>query len=333
MSAVMRIRAYRAADAPVVKMLWTGTGIVAPDFDAGPELALIGKQPNMALFVGMADGKAVGTIRAAHTAAFGWIDRFVVAPEARRSAHGIALLRHAEGWLIANNVRSARALVPKGSAEGRDFLVHAGYAVQPGQIMDRAIGGQDVPDAGRLPVVVTYLEMTHAPTRPAIPAPTAAGRLAMLRAENPPVEFYRYLYTAVGEPWFWYERSRLDDAVLAGIISNPKVEIYVLYVGGVPAGYVELDRRPAPDIAIAYIGLTQPFIGRGLGPYLLGWSVDTAWQYRPERLTVDTCTFDHPKALALYQRAGFVPVRQVTKTIDDPRWAGLIAAGRQPRLP
>jgi GNAT superfamily N-acetyltransferase len=313
--------------------LWAATGAIALGADPAPELALVGKLAHVALFVGMADGKVAGTIRASHEAAFGWIDRFAVAAEARKRGHGVALLRHAEGWLVANNVQASRIMVPRGNADGRDFLAHVGYAIEPGHIMSRVLAGTDAPDFGRLPVVVTYLEMTHAPTRPTIPAPAAAGRLALLRAENPPVDFYRYLYTVVGESWFWYERSRLDDAVLAGIIRDPKVEIYVLHAGGVPAGFAELDRRPAPDINIAYFGLMPQFVGRGLGPYLLGWTVDTAWQYRPRRLTVDTCTLDHPKALSLYQRAGFVPVRQVTKSIDDPRRAGLIAMSRQPRLP
>jgi hypothetical protein len=39
---------------------------------------------------------------------------------------------------------------------------------------------------------------------------------------------------------------------------------------------------------------------------------------------VNTCTFDHPRALPLYQKLGFVPYRQETQIIDDPRINGLI---------
>jgi len=173
------------------------------------------------------------------------------------------------------------------------------------------------------------MEMTAPPTRPPLAPPPA--KLALLRVDNPPVAYYRYLYDGVGEPWFWIDRRRLDDGTLAAIIQDPKVELYVLHVGGVPAGMVELDRRPAPDINIAYFGLMPGFIGRGLGPYLLGWAVDTAWRYQPRRLTVDSCTLDHPKALSLYQRAGFVPYEQEHKVIDDPRLFGLIPWHRQPR--
>jgi len=162
---------------------------------------------------------------------------------------------------------------------------------------------------------------------------TISDALALLRAENPPVAFYRYLYDNVGEPWFWIDRRKLDDEALAAILADPLVELYVLYVGGVPAGYVELDRRPEPDINLAYFGLMPELTGRGLGPWLLNWAVDAAWQHRPRRLTVDTCTLDHPKALAVYQRAGFVPYRQERKTIDDPRRIGLIRPQFEPRRP
>jgi len=32
------------------------------------------------------------------------------------------------------------------------------------------------------------------------------------------------------------------------------------------------------------------------------------------RMTVDTTTLDHPRALALYQRMGFIPIRREDKT-------------------
>jgi GNAT superfamily N-acetyltransferase len=61
------------------------------------------------------------------------------------------------------------------------------------------------------------------------------------------------------------------------------------------------------------------FIGRGIGPWLLDWAIREAWRHDPRQLVVNTCTLDHPKALPLYQRLGFRPTRQETKTILDPR--------------
>src|SRR5690606_33039108 len=125
------------------------------------------------------------------------------------------------------------------------------------------------------------LEMTAPVLRQ--PAPTPVGKFALLRAEQPPVSFYRYLYNQVGEKWLWYERRLLPDEALAAIICDPRVEIYVLYAHGIPAGYVELDRRGADVIDIAYFGIMPEFIGRGFGSYLLDWAIDLAWSYEPKR--------------------------------------------------
>ncbi len=178
---------------------------------------------------------------------------------------------------------------------------------------------------GKLRMVVTYLEM-RAPPGGAVVHPPQAHKLALLRAEKPTVSFYRYLYNTVGESWLWYERRAMDDAAIAAIIHDPKVEISVLYVDGVPAGFVELDRRQADEVEIAFFGLMPEFIGRGFGRYFLAWTVDAAWIGGGERVWVHSCNFDHPKALQAYQRAGFAPYKQEEEIIDDPRLSGLIPA-------
>ena len=175
---------------------------------------------------------------------------------------------------------------------------------------------------GKLDVVITYLEMLAAPKR--VPHPAPKRKLALLRAESMPVHFYRYLYEVVGEPWLWYERRMLDDEALAQAIQDERVDIYVLYADGVPAGYAELDRRMEGEIELAYFGLVPDFIGQGLGRYLLDWTIDTAWRHSPRRLWLHSCNLDHPRALQTYQKAGFVPYRQEQKTIDDPRVTGAI---------
>lgn len=170
---------------------------------------------------------------------------------------------------------------------------------------------------GKLEMIVTYLEMEAAPTSPTPPAP--AAKMALLRAESPPVSFYRYLYNTVGEDWMWYQRRLLNDDELAAIIHAPGVEIYVLYVHGVPAGYSELDLRKELDINLSKLGMAPEFRARGFGRYLLRWTIDQAWTREPRRLLVDTCNYDDPRALIMYQRNGFNVTHQETPLIDDPR--------------
>lgn len=185
--------------------------------------------------------------------------------------------------------------------------------------------------AETLSTVITFLEMTERPSRAPAPHPPRL-KLALIRAEKPTLSFSRYLYDAVGRPWWWYERKQWDDARLAAVVRHERYETYVLYVAGVPAGYFELDRRDAPVVELAYFGLMPEFIGLRLGPYLLDQAVDLAWLGPPvpRRVWVNTCDMDHPKALSLYQRAGFVAYDRRVKEFPDPRPAGLVPPGPQP---
>jgi GNAT superfamily N-acetyltransferase len=180
--------------------------------------------------------------------------------------------------------------------------------------------------------VITYLEMRARPVLPRIPAPLA--KLALMRAEECTISFYRYLYETVGTPWLWYERRLLDDEALLAEIAKPTTEIFVLYVSGVPAGYFELDTAAGRETELRYFGLVPQFIGRRLGPFLLQAAIDQAWLRPIERLWVHTRTFDHPKALGLYQRAGFVVYDRRPVRFEDPRLRGILPRSlTHPRLP
>ena len=83
--------------------------------------------------------------------------------------------------------------------------------------MDRrdriALGaGKAARSAARIPCTITYLEMMQAPDLPPLHSPKE--RIALLRAENPSVSFYRFLYDAVGRPWMWTDRKRMSDREL-----------------------------------------------------------------------------------------------------------------------
>lgn len=150
---------------------------------------------------------------------------------------------------------------------------------------------------------VVYLEMRTPPGRLAAKAPLGAE---VRQAAEPTVSFYRYLYDTVGGDWTWTGRRLMDDETLLANVRDPDVEINVLWVGGVPAGLMELDRRTTSAIELLYFGLIPDFIGRGLGRFALDWAIDRAWSFRPLRFWVHTCDLDHPNALSVYQKAGFV---------------------------
>ncbi|MCP5432714.1 MAG: GNAT family N-acetyltransferase [Alphaproteobacteria bacterium] len=161
---------------------------------------------------------------------------------------------------------------------------------------------------GTIRTTVTFLEMTERPAARHRVAPP--GKVAILHAEEPPAHFYRYLYRAIGRDYNWSIRWHLNDEELLARIRAVGVEIYVLYANGVPAGLCEFDFAHMPLVQVLYFGITPEFLGRGYGRFFLDQMLELAWDRGPERIRLNTCTLDHPRALPMYQRFGFAPYAQ-----------------------
>jgi GNAT superfamily N-acetyltransferase len=167
-----------------------------------------------------------------------------------------------------------------------------------------------------LSATVTYLGLETRPS--ALSPPPPLLRSAILKSEHTPVHFYRYLYNTIGEPYFWIERRLWSDEKLAAHLAEPKVALYVLYLGGVPAGMAELDFREPGVAQLCYFGLMPEFVGRRIGPWFLHQVVELCWAESINRILVNTCTLDHKKALVTYQRAGFVPYARTERVVAIP---------------
>lgn len=158
--------------------------------------------------------------------------------------------------------------------------------------------------------VVTWLEMTERPRRPVPPTP-AGQNVALLAAKSPPAEYFLYLYRAVGAEYEWTDWLGRPVADAQAFVGDPRVTLWTMMLDGWPGGFFILDARQPGTVDLAYFGLAPQAIGRGLGHWLLATAIDTAWR-QPEavRLTVNTNTLDHPRALGIYQKLGFRPVRR-----------------------
>jgi ribosomal protein S18 acetylase RimI-like enzyme len=203
---------------------------------------------------------------------------------------------------------------------------------------------QSPPPGFRLiPARTTYLEMLRDEV-PDLPAPPPGWTVS--RWHRPPLQEYRALFSAVGGEWGWAGRLLLGDEELRATLDDPATEIYRLRRGPRVAGFSELCRRPDGQVEIVYFGLSPEFIGRGLGGFLLRWTIHRAWQARgrgprsanvaTRRVWLHTCDHDHPSALAIYRRAGFhvyderVEMSAYPEAFVERRSRELARSGRPP---
>ena len=161
-------------------------------------------------------------------------------------------------------------------------------------------------------VVRTYLEMRSPDALRAAGPPPGPADLRVERRASPDVAEYRALYRAVGEGYHWRDRLQWSDERLAAWLADPQLSLWILIVDGERAGYFELWRDGAEGaVELVYFGLAQPFIGRGLGKFLLTRAVEEAWRLPgTRRVWLHTCTLDDRAALPNYLARGFVETRK-----------------------
>lgn len=154
-------------------------------------------------------------------------------------------------------------------------------------------------------LVTTYLHMTDpAQFQPSYVQPRTGQSLMIMQMQQTDVSFYRFLYNTVGDQWRWRDRRLMTDDELAAALSCPGCSVHVLYVNGIPAGYVEL-AKDGDEVEIAYFGLRPQYIGNGLGKHLLSYGIARAWETGALRVRVHTCNLDGPHALSNYMKRGF----------------------------
>lgn len=314
----LQIREAQPEDDAAIATLWMDCGLSKPWNPAQADIDGLRTSGHGALLVGTdAEGTVIATVMVGHDGHRGWLYYVAVASDHRGQGIGRHMVQQAESWLADRNVPKAMLMVRPDNNSIEAFYRHLGYTLSPVNAFQRWLSPRVVNDqSGKREVTVTYLEMAERPSR-TLATPPAVPH-AIMRLYRPDTEFYRFMHDTIGRRWLWYERRLIDDDALRAIIHDYAVEIFILYIRGNPAGFLEIDRRRARTADIRFLGLMESQIGQGFGRYLLDWAIEQAWQGATDVVTVNTCTLDHPKALPLYQRSGFVPVRRETSLIDDP---------------
>ena len=151
----------------------------------------------------------------------------------------------------------------------------------------------------RIPsTTITYLEMN---IRPSLPH----HDLETLIACPIPTYYFRSIYAEIGRPYYWHERLDDSEEELHQYCSDRNKRMYTLVHMGAPAGFFVLHNQNS-IVDIAYFGLLADVIGRGLGSKWLEHAISEAWKTQGcKKVTVNTCTLDHPRALPLYKSCGF----------------------------
>jgi len=180
--------------------------------------------------------------------------------------------------------------------------------------------------AGHVAAVVTYLEMDEAPAE--LSTPASPLRLEHWASVDP--DRYRALFRRVGSRWLWFSRLAMSDAELLARVAEVHV---VTGPDGKDAGFIELDYREAGRCTIRFLGLVPELAGQGHGRWLFAETLRLAWAPGVARVTVHTCSLDHPAALPAYLRAGFVAKRRAFESFPDPRLAGLLPRDVAPQIP
>jgi len=306
----MKIRRFEDADQSIVIQLWRDCGLLSnPLNDPADDIVFCLQSGHGEVLIGTDDnGGIVASVMVGHDGHRGWIYYLASKTDQQGRGHGRRMMIAAENWLRERGVPKVELIIRDTNTRVIGFYQRLGYNVEPREIMSKRLDGIAIDLAQQkdsAPVVITYLAMDAKPSLPHIEP--KYKNYVLLRANQPTVSFYRYLYDAVGREWFWTDRKKYNDADLKEILTHPANDLFVVYVDGSPAGFFELNRRDMPTIDLAYFGILPEFIGGRLGPWLLAQALDEIWRHEPDRATVNTCTLDHPSALPMYQRLGFQP--------------------------
>ncbi len=169
-------------------------------------------------------------------------------------------------------------------------------------------------DDGLLSYRIDWLQMLEPPSADPVPCP--AGEFAeLVEAADFPVWYFFAMYDAVGDGYVWEDMHLADPRDVEAFVGSAGTRMHTLMRHGWPQGFFVLDFRTDGVCNLAYFGLVKQAIGRGLGGWLLDRAVALGWAGPGvRRLTVNTCTLDHPRAMPLYKGRAFELVRSETRT-------------------
>lgn len=117
----MTIRAARAEDRAAVVALWHACGLTRPWNDPDRDFARAAEGAASTILVAEIDGAIRGSAMVGDDGHRGWVYYLAVAPEARGTGLGRALMDAAEAWLRARGCAKIQLMVREDNAAALGF--------------------------------------------------------------------------------------------------------------------------------------------------------------------------------------------------------------------
>src|SRR6185312_13079516 len=108
---LMLIRPYVPNDFAAVTALWDATGISIHYNDPAKDIPRMLATHDCQLYVGVEDGRVIGSIMVGHEGHRGWLYKLAVAADQRGKSYGEQLVRQAERWMAARDVPKCNLMI------------------------------------------------------------------------------------------------------------------------------------------------------------------------------------------------------------------------------
>lgn len=135
------IRPIEDHDLGAVLALWEACGLVRPWNPPLADIARARGRPNSEVLVAEAAGRPVGTVMVGEDGHRGWVYYLAVDPALRSRGLGRALVRAAEDWLRARDIRKLELLVRRSNTAVQGFYERIGYREEAVTVLARWLDG------------------------------------------------------------------------------------------------------------------------------------------------------------------------------------------------
>lgn len=128
---------------------------------------------------------------------------------------------------------------------------------------------------------------------------------------------YWMMFVGVGSHVRWYSRLKWSIEEWEQYLSITDTQMFLAFSDKHLVGYFELE-KVNNTVEIKFLGLFPDYINVGFGGALLSYALQTAWNMKPEKVWLHTCTVDHKNALFNYIARGLKIVNETDEEEDIP---------------